>query len=84
MSRSRTLHPWPHLKHFIYEGSDGTPSLSSTGGFTKDAKYEADRGSIPVVLLDLDDLSNEIVRHYVEMDMEARSLISLTTILWPT
>lgn len=35
----------------------------STGGFTKDAKYEADRGSIPVVLLDLDDLSNEIVRH---------------------
>lgn len=56
----------------------------STGGFTKDAKYEADRGSIPVVLLDLDDLSNEIVRHYGEMDMEARSLIPLTTILWPT
>jgi len=56
----------------------------STGGFTKDAKYEADRGSIPVVLLDLNDLSNEIVRHYGEMDMEARSLIPLTTILWPT
>ncbi len=56
----------------------------STGGLTKDAKYEADRGSIPVVLLDLDDLSNEIVRYYGEMDMEARSLIPLTTILWPT
>ncbi|MCB1797376.1 MAG: hypothetical protein KDI67_00710 [Gammaproteobacteria bacterium] len=53
------------------------------GGFTKDAKYEADRGSIPVVLLDPDDLSNEIVRHYGEMDMDARSLIPLTTILWP-
>lgn len=47
----------------------------STGGFTKDAKYGDDRGSIPVVLLDLDDLLNEIVRHYGEMDMEARSLI---------
>jgi restriction system protein len=39
----------------------------STGGFTKDAKYEADRGSIPVILLDLDDLSNEIIRHYDEI-----------------
>lgn len=56
----------------------------STGGFTKDAKYEANRGSIPVVLLDLDDLSSEIVRHYSEMDMEARSLIPLTKIYWPT
>jgi restriction system protein len=56
----------------------------STGGFTKDARHEADRGSIPVVLLDRDDLSNEIVRHYGEMDMEARSLIPLTKIYWPT
>ena len=56
----------------------------STGGFTKDAKYEADRGSIPVVLLGLNDLSNEIVRHYGEMDMEARRLIALTKIYWPT
>ena len=56
----------------------------STGGFTKDAKYEADRGSIPVVLLDLDDLSKEIIRHYADMDMEARSLIPLTKIYWPT
>lgn len=56
----------------------------STGGFTKDAKYEADRGAIPVVLLDLDDLAKEILRHYDEMDMEARSLIPLTKIYWPT
>jgi restriction system protein len=56
----------------------------STGGFTKDAKYEADRGAIPLVLLDLDDLAEEIVRHYGDMDMEARSLIPLTKIYWPT
>lgn len=52
----------------------------STGGFTKDAKYEADRGSIPGVSLDLDDLSTEIVRHCGEMNMEAQSLIPLTKI----
>lgn len=31
----------------------------STGGFTKDAKYEADSGSIPVFLLDLDPASGD-------------------------
>ena len=49
-----------------------------------DAKYEADRVGIPVVLLDLDDLSSEIVRQYGEMDREARSLMPLTKIYWPT
>jgi len=55
----------------------------STGGFSKDARYEAERASIPVVLLDLDDLVKEILRHYVNMDMEARTLIPLTNIYWP-
>jgi restriction system protein len=55
----------------------------STGGFSKDARYEADRASIPLVLLDLDDLVKEILRHYQNMDMEARSLIPLTNIYWP-
>ena len=55
----------------------------STGGFTKDARYEADRASIPLVLLDLDDLVKEILRHYGGMDMEARTLIPLTNIYWP-
>jgi restriction system protein len=55
----------------------------STGGFSKDARYEAERASIPVVLLDLDDLVKAILRHYEQMDMEARSLILLTHIYWP-
>lgn len=55
----------------------------STGGFSKDARYEAERASIPLVLLDLDDLVMEILRHYQSMDMEARSLIPLTNIYWP-
>ncbi len=55
----------------------------STGGFTKDARYEAERASIPVVLMDLDDIANEIQRYYDEMDMEAKRLIPLTKIYWP-
>lgn len=31
-----------------------------------------------------DDLAREILRHYGEMDMEARSQIPLTKIYWPT
>ena len=55
----------------------------STGGFTKDARYEADRAAIPLVLLDLDDFVKEILRHYNDMDMEAQALIPLTKIYWP-
>ena len=55
----------------------------STGGFTKEARYEAERASIPLALLDLDDLVKEILRHYNNMDMEARTLIPLTNIYWP-
>ena len=55
----------------------------STGGFTKDARYEAERASIPVVLMDLDVVASEIQRYYDEMDMEAKRLIPLTKIYWP-
>lgn len=55
----------------------------STGGFTKEARYEADRVNVPVRLLDLD----SFVRHYVEVydkaDDETRSILPLTRIWWP-
>ena len=55
----------------------------STGGFTKEARYEADRANIPVRLLDLD----AFVRHYVEIydktDDNTRSILPLTRIWWP-
>lgn len=55
----------------------------STGGFTKDAKYEADRSNIPVTLLTLDDLASLIVTHYEGFDMEGRVLLPLTRVYWP-
>lgn len=55
----------------------------STGGFTKEARYEADRANIPMRLLDLD----AFVRHYVEIydktDDDTRSILPLTRIWWP-
>ncbi len=55
----------------------------STGGFTKEARYEAARANVPVRLLDLD----AFVRHYVDVydkaDDETRSILPLTRIWWP-
>lgn len=56
----------------------------STGGFSKDAKYEADRASIPLTLMDIDDLVEIVVEYYEELDLATRSLLPLTRIYWPS
>ena len=55
----------------------------STGGFTKEAKYEAERSEIPIILMDLDRLVKFIIQYYDNFDNDARSLIPLTKIYWP-
>lgn len=55
----------------------------STGGFSKDAYYEADRAHIPLTLMKLDDLVDTIVEYYENMDIEGRTLIPLVKIYWP-
>lgn len=55
----------------------------STGGFTTDAKYEAERSEIPIILMDLDMLVKFIIQYYDNFDNDARSLIPLTKIYWP-
>ena len=55
----------------------------STGGFTKDAKYDADRSNIPITLLNLDELATLIVSHYEAFDAEGRVLLPLTRVYWP-
>ncbi|MCU0926983.1 MAG: restriction endonuclease [Hydrogenophaga sp.] len=55
----------------------------STGGFTKDARYEAERGRIPVTLMDLDDLVRSLLEHYEKMDVEIQRLIPLRKVYWP-
>jgi restriction system protein len=55
----------------------------STGGFTKDAKYEAERSNIPLTLIDLDMVVQLITQHYDNFDTDTRSLIPLKKLYWP-
>lgn len=55
----------------------------STGGFTKDAYYEADRASIPLMLMDGDQLIDAIFEHYENLDRESQVLFPLVKIYWP-
>jgi len=55
----------------------------STGGFTKDAKYEADRSLIPLTLVTLDDLVLLIKDHYERFDVDGRVLLPLVPIYMP-
>jgi len=71
------------LRSFIGGLREGDRGLYvSSGGFTKDAKYEADRSNIPVTLLDLDELAKLVVTHYENFDFEGRALIPLIRVYW--
>ena len=55
----------------------------STGGFTKDARYEADRANVPIRLITLPDLRELLVTHYDTLDASASSLVPLRKLYWP-
>ncbi len=55
----------------------------STGGFTKEARYEADRSAVPVRLLTLTDLAELVSERYEDLDDQTRTLIPLRRIYWP-
>lgn len=55
----------------------------STGGFSTEAKYEADRAKVPVTLLDLHDLAETLAQNYETLDAETRRLVPLRRIYWP-
>ena len=48
-----------------------------------EAKYEAERSSIPLTLMDLDQLVTAIVDHYEKVDSEIRVLLPLAKLYWP-
>lgn len=74
----------PAIRGFIGALREGDSGLFvSTGGFTKEARYEAERSTLPLTLVDLDDLADLIVTHYETFDLEGRALIPLVRIYWP-
>lgn len=82
--RQRTTMGSQDIRSFIGALREGDRGLYvSTGGFTKDAKYEADRANVPVTLVTLDDLADLVVMHYENFDSEGRALMPLTKIYWP-
>lgn len=55
----------------------------STGGFSKEAHYEADRAQIRMMLWTLDDLVRNLMDHYQTADIETRRLVPLKWAYWP-
>lgn len=56
----------------------------STGGFTKEARYEAERSNVPLTLIDLPRLRELLVEHYESVDTETKRLVPLVRAYWPT
>lgn len=55
----------------------------STGGFTQEARYEAERASTVTHLMGLDDLAQALVNNYQTLDERGRKLLPLTRLYWP-
>lgn len=74
----------PAVRSFIGSLHDSDKGLYvSTGGFTKEALYEAERARVPVTLLNLDQFACVFVDNYETTDLETSALLPLTRIYWP-
>jgi restriction system protein len=63
--------------------SDDRGLFVSTGGFTKDAYYEADRAAVPLALWTMDSLVRTLVENYDQTDTETKRLVPLKRIYLP-
>jgi restriction system protein len=74
----------PDIRSFLGGRKPGDRCLFvSTGGFTKEARYEADRSAVPLTLLTLAELRDLLIEHYDKVDAPTRSLVPLRQIYWP-
>jgi restriction system protein len=55
----------------------------STGGFSKEARYEGDRAKFPMMLWELDDIVRHIVENYEALDAATKQLVPLKRLYWP-
>ncbi len=74
----------PEIREFISVLRTGDSGLFvSTSGFSKDARYEAERAALPVTLIGPDDLVELIMNHYDNFDLEGRALMPLVRVYVP-
>ena len=55
----------------------------STGGFSREARYEAERAVVPIHLVALPELRKLLLDHYDALDTETRALVPLKRFYWP-
>ena len=55
----------------------------SSGGFSKEAKYEAERSNVPCTLIDLNELAGLVIDNYEKFDIEGCTLLPLVKVYWP-
>ena len=55
----------------------------SLGGFSKEARNEAERSNQPLTLLDMDEFVELLLRHYDALEVDARDLIPLKKVYVP-
>jgi restriction system protein len=55
----------------------------STGGFTREAYFEAERASTVTHLMTLDDLARALTDNYDKLDEGGRALLPLVHVYWP-
>ena len=74
----------PEMRSFIGGLRSGDRGLYvSTGGFTKEAKYEAERASTSITQVSIDELAELLIQNYDNIDSETRALIPLAKVYWP-
>lgn len=55
----------------------------STGGFSREAQYEAERANTVTHLMTLDGLARALIEQYERIDERGRALLPLTRLYWP-
>lgn len=74
----------PDIQKFLGGLRPGQKGLYvSTGGFSKEAKYEEDRSNVPITLIDSDMIVSLITQYYDNFDIDTKALIPLKKLYWP-
>jgi restriction system protein len=55
----------------------------STGGFSREARYEAERASVPIALITMSELRELLLDHYDRLDSAAKLFVPLRKGYWP-
>jgi restriction system protein len=74
----------PEIRAFLGgRHADDRGLYVSTGGFTQQAQFEAERASNVTHLMTLDGLARALVANYDQLDERGRTLLPLVKLYWP-